>query len=846
MLKKSLTTRPKFWLAAVMVILALAVLTTRAATSRASRPAEAAPIPMQEMLLDAAALAADGELTGLEATGSGLGLAPGQTSGVYVSPVIASPLAYTTDIVPLWAADLPGDSALRLETRLQVEGNWSDWLDNPEAFYPVRDDLHSGNLIWVGASDVALQFRVTLSGEAPQLNQILLVFNDTSQGPTDGEIAAQTARVADTANICPVPKPAVVSRTAWGCPDGQNSPRRAPQYAPVTHVIIHQTETPNNTAPYQDYAGWVRSVWNFHANVLRWGDVGYNYLIDPNGVIYEGRAGGDNVIGIHDTHNAHSLGIGMLGCYGNCDDPRLSVTQPSAAMLDSAATLIAWKLGANNINPLSSAAYGGLANIPVIAGGRDVVATSAPGDNVYNQLPGIRQAVVAKNTCATPTPLPTATFTPTPTPALQACQITGIVFGQESYQTGQPINVTVRLADAAGVPLVGANIAAEVTRNPVQIQASTGFGLVDRAGEYDGVYSATDQAGLYTFNFTAQDPSGQRFAPCTGSASIEVTGGSATATPLPTEITPTETPTTVPPTETPTVEPPTATPTATPTGPVVLVEPGNLIVPICEAQTTTAIKVTNVTNLAAVQLELSYDPTVIQVIDADAARPGVQVRVDAAFSTGFIAQNEVDTTHGIVKFAATLLGGAKIDGDSGLIAVDWTPQNEGSTALTLGNVILASTAGQAISHNLADGAIQVITNCSSASGTLLLQGRADHSSVVVTNGAGQQSVTAADGSFSIPQTGALTFEHPGYLSAQASPVAAAGGAQVAALGSITLLAGDINGDNTVNIFDLVYMAQKYGLADTLADLNADGKVDILDLVLSAGNSGVQGPLTAWN
>jgi hypothetical protein len=844
MLKRSLTTHPKFWLTAtVMMILALAVM-TRAGASQASLTAApaAAPIPMQEIALTAADFTTDGQS--------------------YLSPVIASPLGYTTDIVPLWGAELPAGAALRVKTRLQIDGHWSDWLDNPEAFYPVRDNLHSGNLIWVGAANTALQVRVTLTGDGAQLTQLLLVFNDTSQGPTDGEIAAQTARVAN-ADVCPVGKPTIVTRTEWGNPEGQTSPRRAPHYAPVTHVIVHQTETPNNTAPYQDYAGWVRSVWNFHANVLRWGDVGYNYLIDPNGVIYEGRAGGDDVIGIHDTHNAHSMGIGMLGCYGNCDDPRLSVAEPAAEMLDSAATLMAWKLGANGIDPLSSAAYDGLPNIPVIAGGRDVVATSAPGDNVYDQLPLLRQTAVDKNTCATPTPTASPTFTPSPTPELQACQVTGIIFGQESYQTGQTIAVTVRLTDFADVPLVGANVVADVTRAPIQAQASTGFGLVDRAGEYDGVYTATELAGVYTFNFTALDPSGQRFASCNGSASIDVTGDDLiTATPLPTEITPTETPTVEPPTATPTSEIPTETPapptdtpipptetptpTATPDLPVVLVEPASLTVPICEAQTTTAIKVTNVANLAAVQLELNYDPTVIQVIDADAARPGVQVRVDAAFSTGFIAQNEVDTTTGKVMFAATLLGGAKIDGDSGLIAIDWTPQNTGTTALTLGNVILASTLGQAISHNLADGAIEVISNCNSASGTLLLQGRADHSGVVVTNGAGQQAVTAADGSFTIPQDGALTFEHPGYLSAQAGPVAASGEAQTAALGSFTLLAGDINGDNTVNIFDLVYMAQKYGLPDDLADLNADGKVDVLDLVLSASNYGVQGPLNAWN
>jgi len=91
---------------------------------------------------------------------------------------------------------------------------------------------------------------------------------------------------------------------------------------------------------------------------------------------------------------------------------------------------------------------------------------------------------------ATPTftPSPTATFTvmPTPTPALQACQVVGIIFSQESYFTSQTIEVTVRLADHAGTPLVGANVAAEVTRQPLSAQASTGFGLVDRARRIRG------------------------------------------------------------------------------------------------------------------------------------------------------------------------------------------------------------------------------------------------------------------------------------------------------------------------------------------------------------------------
>ena len=283
-------------------------------------------IVSQQVVLETDDFNNAGAVDKLQATRDGLTLTEGVASGSYLSEVIRSPLDFTTDVVPLWRAELPQETTLVLETRLSLdEGrSWSEWLEIPEAFYPVRDDEHSGNLIWVDSDQAALQIRVTLQSAAaevsPVLNNLTLVFNDTRAGPTDGDVARQMTLqktgMAITQDVCPA-RPYVVSRTDWGCPDGQVSPRRPPVYHPVTHIIIHQTETPNDTDPYQDWAGWVRSVWNYHANVLWWGDVGYNYLIDPNGVIYEGRAGGDEVVGIHDTHNYGSMGIGFLGCYGD-------------------------------------------------------------------------------------------------------------------------------------------------------------------------------------------------------------------------------------------------------------------------------------------------------------------------------------------------------------------------------------------------------------------------------------------------------------------------------------------------------------------------------------------------
>jgi hypothetical protein len=802
-----------------------------------SSPDGSATIVSQEAHLDAAYLGANGQLEGLEATSAGLTLTPGVTQGSYTSGVIHSPLAFTTDMVPLWGADLPAGTSLRLETRLSSDGGaaWSEWVENPEAFYPVRDDLRSGNLIWVDSAQAALQFKITLSSGSldfgPTLRSVTLVMNDTSQGPTDGQIASQMAATAAIAQTCPITRPTVVSRTGWGCPDGQNSPRRPPQYAPVTHIILHQSETPNQPHPYQGYAGWVRSIWNFHANVLWWGDIGYNYLIDPNGVIYEGRAGGDDVIGIHDTHNRGSMAIGFIGCYGNCDDRRLSVAPFHQPMFDSAMELIAWKLNQKGIDPLSSATYDGLPNIPVIAGGRDVTWTTSPGDNIYNRIPELRTKVDERiDHCVDP----------------QACRMS-VIFGQESYNVGNRVEFTVRLTDYQGLPLISATVTATRTISQTAgAQASTGFGFVDRAGEYDGFDDDTATPGLYNYTFTASDPSDQRFLPCSATASVPVNGDGATATPTATS-TPTATPTGTPPTITPTpTDTPTPTPTTTPpTGVILRVNPANLVIPICNDQGSASVQVDNVADLLGVDLSLRYNPAVAQVIDANPARDGVQVTAGSSFSSGFIAQNTVDTTNGVISFAAITLGNT-INGSAELIRVDWQPIAAGSAPLTLENVLLADNNAEPIPFTPQNGQLEVSANCDGVSGVVALQGRTNHSGIVVA-GSGQQVQTGADGAFTVLGADSLSFSHPGYLSAQADVQALlaqnlGSSGQAASLGRLTLLAGDLNADNRIDILDLTYIARYFNSGDTLADLNADGTVNIMDLVLAAGNYGRQGPI----
>ena len=242
-----------------------------------------------------------------------------------------------------------------------------------------------------------------------------------SAGETPPSVIAQIQRGASEGQVISIPNSApqpVVSRTGWGCPEGQNASQWAPEYTTVTHFIIHHTVSENSGL---DWAAHVRSIWNYHTNSLGWGDIGYNYLIDPNGVIYEGRAGGDGSIGAHfSCMNSKTMGIALIGTFTS--------VSPTNHALNSLKNLLAWKATTLNIDP-DGWGYHNPSALTMwnISGHRDgntspngcPGGTSCPGDVLYNLLPNIRSDV-AFLIIPTATPTPTLTLTPTitPTPTL--------------------------------------------------------------------------------------------------------------------------------------------------------------------------------------------------------------------------------------------------------------------------------------------------------------------------------------------------------------------------------------------------------------------------------------------
>lgn len=192
-------------------------------------------------------------------------------------------------------------------------------------------------------------------------------------------------------------RPAIVTRAEWGCPDGATTSHGEPSYTLVTHLVLHHTGT-SNLAP--DPIAVVRSIWNYHVFANGWSDIGYNYLIDRTGNIYEGRAGGDDVIGAHFIcANEGTCGIGLIGTFVE-NDPA-----PASQAISALEDLLAWLCERNSIDPLSSKFHApSQLELPSICGhldGNDASPesdacpknTQCPGEKLYALLPEIRGSV---------------------------------------------------------------------------------------------------------------------------------------------------------------------------------------------------------------------------------------------------------------------------------------------------------------------------------------------------------------------------------------------------------------------------------------------------------------------
>jgi N-acetylmuramoyl-L-alanine amidase len=201
-------------------------------------------------------------------------------------------------------------------------------------------------------------------------------------------------------NLAP---PAIVTRAQWGANERLRDSKRV--FAPVRKIVVHHSGGPSRPS---DPAAMVRDIYALQVKDKGYQDIGYNFLIDHNGVVYEGRwarkyppgqlhdgedGHGRGVMGAHATTvNAGTCGICLLGTF--------SYAPPTAAAMASLVQLAAWKAGRFMIDPTGtdsfSPPFGMTSTFPNIVGHRGVGFTLCPGRALNALLPWVRTQVQQK------------------------------------------------------------------------------------------------------------------------------------------------------------------------------------------------------------------------------------------------------------------------------------------------------------------------------------------------------------------------------------------------------------------------------------------------------------------
>ena len=312
-------------------------------------------------------------------------------------------------------------------------GAWGPWLDaaseeddQPDAGSPearASRGWRIGNPTWVGPAN-GIRYRIT--GKVRDLRASFV------RSP---ELRIPLRAVASAGS------PPIVPRSAWGADE---SIRRAePSYGPtIRFASVHHTAGTNAYSPSQA-AAIMRGIEVYHVKSNGWNDIGYNFLVDRYGTVYEGRYGGidKNVIGAYARgFNTGSLGVAVIGTFGTSQIP------PAAEA--SLEKLLAWRLDLAHVDPVSSLTFvsGGSerynAGVPVVlravSGHRDTGLTTCPGDLLYARLDTIAAKTEAIGL-----------------PKLYEPKVTGAVGGTVRFQArvSSALPWKVLISDGLGQPL---------------------------------------------------------------------------------------------------------------------------------------------------------------------------------------------------------------------------------------------------------------------------------------------------------------------------------------------------------------------------------------------------------
>lgn len=352
----------------------------------------------------ASGMASSGEQTASPSGASGDIVAESQDPSGRVESGVVDTTGFQTIGVTWSIAAGSVDPGIQVRTR--VSGQWSSWAalstsdsspdaGTADARHVVRrgtDPMSIGDAdaiqlsFGATAADISGDMRLALIG-SPQTSV-------TSGAATSSALgtAAITPAVFSTGALRSMVAPTVITRAQWGAPAQACVPDVA---SGLVGAVVHHTAGSNNYTTVAQAEQQIRNDAAYHINVQGWCDLGYNFVVDKWGNIYEGRAKSltEPVVGAHaGGFNTGTVGVAMLGTYD---------ALPSAATQQAVAQIIGWRLGQYGVDPRGTMSYttgvgvnsrfqNQTVTLPRVIGHRDVGYTACPGNGGYAALPNIR------------------------------------------------------------------------------------------------------------------------------------------------------------------------------------------------------------------------------------------------------------------------------------------------------------------------------------------------------------------------------------------------------------------------------------------------------------------------
>jgi hypothetical protein len=325
----------------------------------------------------------------------------------------------------------PVSNGTEFKVRVRESGIWSAWfkLEYGEYQGVGKDGTESidtrvgSDPLLTGLADGVEVIMENASGLVPAQMKVTLINSQvTKQDRSIGQqsLRMATADVASQANavtalvgasISPqgalVPRPRIVSRAEWGADETWRDPVPRVGTTLLAGIVHHTASTNNYTA--EQAPAQMRNLYAYFTKSLNYADMGYNFLVDKYGTIYEGRSG--CAVGAVDcdsatvpVQGAHTAGLNKetfgVSAIGNYD---VLAPENPAAMVESIASLMAWKIAPYGLDPNAMASImstdtsgsskygqGQIAVTQVISAHRDVGKTACPGRYLYPYMEEIR------------------------------------------------------------------------------------------------------------------------------------------------------------------------------------------------------------------------------------------------------------------------------------------------------------------------------------------------------------------------------------------------------------------------------------------------------------------------